>query len=222
MQNPDSVVLMEQKKADSLRDLHHQAEWHITNIDVSQQKRNPSAAFITSTLQQEANRKFGFSARDTMSIAQRLYENGLITYMRTDSPTLSGQAINAARNEVEKQYGKEYLFERVRNFGKKKGAQEAHEAIRPAGSSFVHPEKSGLSGREFKLYDLIWKRTVATQMAEARLEFTNVTITAEKDDTRADFKTSMKKILFPGLLNAYDEAYDDLERFLKHYEIFIH
>src|SRR5690625_3365072 len=78
-----------------------------------------------------------------MSIAQRLYENGLITYRRTDSPTLSGQAINAARNEVEKQYGKEYLFERVRNFGKKKGAQEAHEAIRPAGSSFVHPEKSG-------------------------------------------------------------------------------
>lgn len=221
LKKPDSVVLLDQKKADALRDLLHQAEWKVTNIDVSQQKRNPSAAFITSTLQQEANRKFGFSARDTMSIAQRLYENGLITYMRTDSPTLSGQAINAARNEVEKQYGKEYLFERVRNFGKKKGAQEAHEAIRPAGSSFVHPEKSGLSGREFKLYDLIWKRTVATQMAEARLEFTNVIITAEKDDTRADFKTSGKKILFPGFFRAYVEGSDDPEGDLENQEIFL-
>jgi DNA topoisomerase I len=132
-----------------------------------------------------------------MSVAQKLYENGYITYMRTDSMNLSGQAINAARNEVEKQYGEEYLFERVRNFGKAKGAQEAHEAIRPAGSSFHSSRKSGLSGRELKLYDLIWKRTIATQMAEAQLEFTNVTITAEKDDTKADFKTSGKKFSFP-------------------------
>src|SRR5690625_2942490 len=156
-----------------------------------------------------------------MSIAQRLYESGLTACMRTDSPTISGQAIHAERNEVEKQYGKEYLFERVRNFGKKKGAQEVHEAIRPAGSSFVHPEKSGLSGREFKLYDLIWKRTVATQMAEARLEFKNVTITAEKDDTRADFKTSGKKILFPGFFRAYVEGSDDPEGDLENQEIFL-
>jgi DNA topoisomerase-1 len=221
LKKPKSVVLLDSAKADALRDLLHKAEWSVSNIDVKEQKRNPSAAFITSTLQQEANRKFGFSARDTMSIAQKLYENGFITYMRTDSANLSGQAINAARNEVEKQYGEEYLFERVRNFGKSKGAQEAHEAIRPAGSSFVHPEKSGLSGRQFKLYDLIWKRTLATQMAEARLEFTNVTITAEKDGTKADFRTSGKKILFPGFFRAYVEGSDDPDAALENQEIFL-
>lgn len=221
LKKPDSVVLLDAEKAGNLRDLLNEADWAVSNIEVRSQKRNPAPAFITSTLQQEANRKFGFSARDTMSIAQKLYENGLITYMRTDSANLSGQAINAARNEVEKQYGKEYLFERVRNFGKSKGAQEAHEAIRPAGSSFVHPEKAGLSGREFKLYDLIWKRTIATQMAEAQLEFTNVTITAEKDGTQADFKTSGKKILFPGFFRAYVEGSDDPEASLENQEIFL-
>ncbi|MCC5904893.1 MAG: type I DNA topoisomerase [Balneolaceae bacterium] len=221
LKKPDSVVLLDEEKAGKLRDLLHEAGWSVTNIDVKTQKRNPSPPFITSTLQQEANRKFGFSARDTMSVAQKLYENGYITYMRTDSMNLSGQAINAARNEVEKQYGEEYLFERVRNFGKTKGAQEAHEAIRPAGSSFTHPEKSGLSGRELKLYDLIWKRTIATQMAEAQLEFTNVTITAEKGDTKADFKTSGKKILFPGFFRAYVEGSDDPEAALENQEIFL-
>jgi DNA topoisomerase I len=221
LKKPDSVVLLDAEKAANLRDLLNEAKWSVTNIDVKKQKRNPAPAFITSTLQQEANRKFGFSARDTMSIAQKLYENGYITYMRTDSANLSGQAINAARNEVEKQYGKEYLFERVRNFGKSKGAQEAHEAIRPAGSSFIHPEKAKLSGREFKLYDLIWKRTIATQMAEAELEFTNVTITAEKDGTTADFKTSGKKILFPGFFRAYVEGSDDPEASLENQEVFL-
>jgi DNA topoisomerase I len=221
LKKPDSVVLLDEKASNDLRDLLNKADWKVSAIDVKTQKRNPSAAFITSTLQQEANRKFGFSARDTMSIAQKLYENGLITYMRTDSPSLSGQAINAAREEIEKQYGKEYLFERVRNFGKSKGAQEAHEAIRPSGSSFIHPEKAGLSGREYKLYDLIWKRTIATQMAEAELEFTNVTITAEKDKTKADFKTSGKKILFPGFFRAYVEGSDDPDAAIENQEIFL-
>jgi DNA topoisomerase I len=221
LKKPASVVLLDEEKANKLRDLLHEADWAVSDIDVKKQKRNPSPPFITSTLQQEANRKFGFSARDTMSVAQKLYENGYITYMRTDSMNLSGQAINAARNEVEKQYGEEYLFERVRNFGKAKGAQEAHEAIRPAGSSFVHPKKTGLSGRELKLYDLIWKRTIATQMAEARLEFTNVTITAEKDDTKADFKTSGKKILFPGFFRAYVEGSDNPDAALENQEIFL-
>jgi len=221
LKKPDNVVLLDEEKADNLRDLLQEAGWSVTNIDVKIQKRNPSAPFITSTLQQEANRKFGFSARDTMSIAQKLYENGLITYMRTDSMSLSAQAINAAREEVEKQYGKEYLFERVRNYGKTKGAQEAHEAIRPAGSSFIHPEKSKLSGREFKLYDLIWKRTIATQMAEAKLEFTNVTITAEKDDTKADFRSGGKKILFPGFFRAYVEGSDDPEAAIDNQEIYL-
>jgi DNA topoisomerase-1 len=221
LKKPDSVVLLDEEKAGNLRDLLNKADWSVSNVDVNVQKRNPSAPFITSTLQQEANRKFGFSARDTMSIAQKLYENGYITYMRTDSTNLSGQAINAARNEVEKQYGEEYLFKRVRTYGKAKGAQEAHEAIRPAGSSFTHPEKTGLSGRQFKLYDLIWKRTIATQMAEAKLEFTNVTITAEHDGTKADFKSSGKKILFPGFFRAYVEGSDDPEAAIENQEIFL-
>ncbi len=221
LKKPESVVLLDKSKADELRNLLEDALWKVNSVDVNIKKRSPAPAFITSTLQQEANRKFGFSARDTMSVAQKLYENGFITYMRTDSANLSGQAINAARTEVEKQYGEEYLFERVRNFGKSKGAQEAHEAIRPAGSNFVHPEKSGLSGREFKLYDLIWKRTIATQMAEAELEFTNVVITAEKNDTSADFKTSGKKILFPGFFRAYVEGSDDPEAELENRENFL-
>lgn len=221
LKKPDSVILLDEEKAGNLRELLNKADWSVTSIDVKQQKRNPAPPFITSTLQQEANRKFGFSARDTMSVAQKLYENGLITYMRTDSTNLSGQAINAARNEVEKQYGKDYLFERVRQYGKSKGAQEAHEAIRPAGSSFVSPEKAGLSGREFKLYDLIWKRTIATQMAEARLEFTNATITAEQDGTKADFKASGKKILFPGFFRAYVEGSDDPDAALENQEKFL-
>lgn len=221
LKNPDSVVLLDKEDSEKLRDLLNEADWSVTNIDVKTQKRNPAPPFITSTLQQEANRKFGFSARDTMSIAQKLYENGLITYMRTDSMNLSGQAINAARNEVESQYGEEYLFKRVRNFGKSKAAQEAHEAIRPAGSSFIQPEKAGLSGRQFKLYDLIWKRTIATQMAEAKLEFTNVTVTAKKDETEADFRSGGKKILFPGFFRAYVEGSDDPDGAIENQEIFL-
>jgi len=221
LKKPDSVVLLDEEKAAKLRDQLNDAKWSVSKVEVKEQKRNPSPAFITSTLQQEANRKLGFSARDTMSIAQKLYERGLITYMRTDSANLSGQAINAARTAVEEEYGEEYLFERVRNFGKSKGAQEAHEAIRPAGSSFIKPENAKLSGREFKLYDLIWKRTIATQMAEARLEFTNVTITAEHGDTRADFKTSGKKILFAGFFRAYVEGSDDPEAALENQESYL-
>lgn len=221
LKKPESVVLLDEPKANELRDLLEDAKWSVNSVDINTKKRNPAPAFITSTLQQEANRKFGFTARDTMSIAQKLYENGFITYMRTDSANLSGQAISAARNEVEQQYGLEYLFDRVRNYGKSKGAQEAHEAIRPAGSSFIHPEKSRLSGREFKLYDLIWKRTIATQMAEAELEFTNVVITAEKDGTKADFKASGKKILFPGYFRAYVEGSDDPEAELENQENFL-
>ena len=222
LKKPDGVVLLDEEKAIKLRDLLNKATWKVSKVDVSRQKRNPSAPFITSTLQQEANRKFGFSARDTMSVAQKLYEKGLITYMRTDSTNLSGQAINAAREAVKNQYGDEYLFERVRSYSKKsKGAQEAHEAIRPSGSSFVFPENAGLSGREFKVYDLIWKRTIATQMAEAELEFTNVTITATEGDTNADFKTSGKKIIFPGFFRAYVEGSDDPEAAIEDQEVFL-
>ncbi len=222
LKKPDSVVLLDEEKASALVDDLKAAEWSVTNVDVNTQKRNPSPPFITSTLQQEANRKLGMSARDTMSVAQKLYEKGFITYMRTDSTRLSSQAIDATRDGIVEMYGEEYLFERVRNYtAKGKSAQEAHEAIRPSGSKFIQPEKSGLKDREYKLYDLIWKRTIATQMAEAELEFTGVTITAKNDGTSADFRASGKKILFPGFFRAYVEGSDDPEAALENQENFL-
>jgi DNA topoisomerase-1 len=162
------------------------------------------------------------SAKDAMSVAQKLYEKGFITYMRTDSTRLSSQAIDAARDGIVAQYGEDYLFERVRNYATKgKMAQEAHEAIRPSGSKFILPEKSGLKDREFKLYDLIWKRTIATQMAEAVLEFTNVTINAKNNGTSADFRANGKKIIFPGFFRAYVEGSDDPEAALENQENFL-
>ncbi len=224
LKKPESVVLLDQKAADELREKLEKASWEVTAREVNRQKRSPAPPFITSTLQQEANRKLGLSARDTMSIAQKLYENGLITYMRTDSTHLSRQAIDAARAQVKEQYGEEYLFERVRNYSSKsRSAQEAHEAIRPAGSRFVHPEKSGLSGRALQLYDLIWKRTIATQMAEAELEFVNVSITAsaggKEGAVAADFRANGKSILFPGFFRAYVEGSDDPDAALESQEI---
>lgn len=219
LKKPDSVVLLDDKTAATLRDDLDEASWKVSEIKVNNQKRNPAPAFITSTLQQEANRKLNFSAKQTMSVAQKLYENGYITYMRTDSPRLSGQAINAARTAVKEEYGDDYLFQRVRNYGSSsKGAQEAHEAIRPAGSSFRKPEDAGLRGNQFKLYDLIWKRTIATQMEQATLEFTNVTIEAKANGQVAEFKTSGKKILFPGFFRAYVEGSDDPDAALENQE----
>lgn len=222
LKKPDSVVLLDEDKASALVDDLKAADWAVTNVEVNIQKRNPSPPFITSTLQQEANRKLGMTARDAMSVAQKLYEKGFITYMRTDSTRLSSQAIDAARTGIVDQYGEEYLFERVRNYSAKgKSAQEAHEAIRPSGSKFILPEKSGLKDREFKMYDMIWKRTIATQMAEAELEFTGVTITAKNNGTSADFKASGKKILFPGFFRAYVEGSDDPEAALENQENFL-
>jgi len=222
LKKPDSVVLLDEAAAGSLVNDLKEANWAVSKVEVTTQKRNPAPPFITSTLQQEANRKFGMSARDTMSVAQKLYEKGFITYMRTDSTRLSNQAIDAARDGIVEMYGENYLFERVRNYtAKGKTAQEAHEAIRPSGSSFILPEKSGLKDREFKLYDLIWKRTIATQMAEAELEFTNVTITAKNNGTSADFRSGGKKILFPGFFRAYVEGSDDTELALENQEKFL-
>lgn len=214
LSKPKSVVLLDEKQAKTLQKDLAKASWTVTSIEKNVQERSPGPPFTTSTLQQEANRKFGMSAKDTMRTAQKLYEEGFITYMRTDSTSLSGQAINAARSAVEVMYGEEYLFKTVRSYNKKaKGAQEAHEAIRPAGSTFVVPQESKLVGPQLKLYDLIWKRTIATQMASAKLEFTNATILAEgtsdSKKVEATFKASGKKILFPGFFRAYVEGSDD-------------
>jgi DNA topoisomerase-1 len=204
------VILLDKAQADALQAGLLGAQWRVADRSTTREKRSPSPPFITSSLQQEANRKFGYGARETMQIAQRLYENGYITYMRTDSTSLSGQAIEAARSAVKNLYGDEYLFERIRNYSKKvKGAQEAHEAIRPAGSHFKTPQETGLSGPEFKLYDLIWKRTIATQMADAELEFTSVDLEALTATEKALFRATGKTIVFPGFFRAYVEGSDD-------------
>ncbi|MEX2404060.1 MAG: type I DNA topoisomerase [Balneolales bacterium] len=219
LKKPDAVELLDEKAASALRDDLLKADWKISQIEKSKQKRSPAPPFITSTLQQESNRRFGLSGRDAMRTAQKLYEEGFITYMRTDSTNLSSQAVNAARSAVETMYGEKYLYKSVRTYTKKsKGAQEAHEAVRPAGSKFVTPKDSGLTGIHLKMYEMIWKRTVATQMAEAELEFTAVTINAQHGDTSADFKTSGKKILFPGFFRAYVEGSDDPEAQLEDQE----
>ena len=168
----------------------------------------PTAPFITSTLQQEAIKKLHISSKDTMRTAQRLYENGLITYMRTDSPFLSQEGIKAARDSVLNKYGSEYLSKQVRQFtAKNSDAQEAHEAIRPSGDSFISPKESGLSGRELALYSLIWARTLASQMAEAKKKITTIKI----NSNGAIFSASGTQIIFPGYLRAYVEAKDDPE-----------
>ncbi|MFM7189694.1 MAG: DNA topoisomerase, partial [Microcystaceae cyanobacterium] len=163
------VVLLNSAEAIALQARLSHKPWEVSQVEEKPTQRKPSPPFTTSTLQQESNRKLGISARDTMRVAQKLYEEGFITYMRTDSVHLSEQAITAARDCVQAMYGKDYLSPQPRQFTtKSKGAQEAHEAIRPAGTVFRVPNQTGLAGQELALYDLIWKRTVACQMAEAR------------------------------------------------------
>lgn len=202
------VLLMNEQQATDLQERIQKSPWSVTNIESKQQMRRPPAPFITSTLQQEANRKLGMSAREAMQVAQRLYENGNITYMRTDSTALSTEAVNGARDRIKDLYGDNYLSASPRQFAsKQKNAQEAHEAIRPAGSGMKTADELGLNGPQYKLYALIWKRTMACQMAEARLRFETVTITSED----ADFRATGRIVEFPGFFRAYVEGSDDPE-----------
>ncbi len=210
------VVLLNQSEAEALKARLAEQPWQVSSVEERPVTRKPSAPFTTSTLQQEANRKLRLSARDTMRVAQSLYEKGYITYMRTDSVHLSQQAIAAARDCVEALYGKDYLSPKPRQYATKaKGAQEAHEAIRPAGSSFRTPQESGLSGQERALYELIWKRTVACQMAEARQ--THITVHLQVDN--ADFRAGGKRIDFPGFFRAYVEGSDDPNAAIEDQEV---
>lgn len=212
------VVLLNEAEAIALRERLQDKPWTVAGIDERPSTRKPSPPFTTSTLQQESNRKLRLSAQETMRTAQSLYEQGYITYMRTDSVHLSQQAIAAARDCVEHKYGPEYLSPEPRQYAtKSKGAQEAHEAIRPAGSRFRTPQETGLSGRELSLYDLIWKRTVATQMAEARQ--THITVNIEVED--AVFRASGKRIDFPGFFRAYVEGSDDPEAAIEDQEVIL-
>ena len=224
--NPDTgklkrgkkVIILNETEAKALQARLKDKLWQVTQTEEKATTRRPYPPFTTSTLQQEANRKLGLGAKDTMRIAQSLYENGYITYMRTDSVHLSSQAIAAARSCIEDMYGQEYLSPKPRQYKTKaKAAQEAHEAIRPAGSTFRVPKQTGLKDREFALYDLIWKRTVASQMADAQL--TQITVNIAVED--ALFRSSGKRIDFPGFFRAYVEGSDDPKAALDNQEIIL-
>ena len=190
-------------------------------------RRSPAAPFMTSTLQQEAGRKLRFSAQRAMQVAQRLYEQGFITYMRTDSTTLSDEALTAARTQAREMYGDVYVPDSPRRYERKvKNAQEAHEAIRPSGESFRTPDQAAreLSGDELRLYELIWKRTVASQMNDATGTSAQVRLTAEVPEgtaagQEAEFSASGRVIAFPGFLRAYVEGEDDPEAELADREV---
>ena len=205
------VTLLDETQARALSSALDNVPFEVASVDRKLATRKPYAPFTTSTLQQEANRKLSLSARDTMSVAQRLYERGLITYMRTDSVHLSTEAIGASRGLVERRFGSDYLSPEPRQFTTSaKGAQEAHEAIRPAGTDMLTASEHGLSGVEGRLYELIWKRTVATQMADARLAFTTAQIRATGSNGQvATFRASGREVLFPGFFAAYVESTDD-------------
>jgi DNA topoisomerase I len=183
----------------------------VRSVESKPYRRSPYAPFRTTTLQQEASRKLGFGAKATMQVAQKLYENGYITYMRTDSTTLSDTAVRAARAQVTQLYGADYLPSAPRTYaGKVKNAQEAHEAIRPSGDRFRTPAETGLTGDQFRLYELIWKRTVASQMKDATGNSVTVRIGGTAADGRdVEFSASGKTITFHGFLKAYVEGADD-------------
>ena len=206
-----AVVHLEKTRAEALADALSDTEFAVRSRESKPYTRKPYAPFRTTTLQQEASRKMGYGASRTMSIAQRLYENGHITYMRTDSTTLSETAINAARNQARELYGAEYLPDSPRTYTSKvKNAQEAHEAIRPAGDSFRTPAQSGLTGDEFRLYELIWMRTIASQMRDAQGQSVTIRLGgAAATGEDVVFSASGRVITFHGFLKAYVEGNDD-------------
>src|SRR5215470_11335667 len=216
----DDVVLLDEAGAVALAARLEERPFTVNSVDSRLTTERPRAPFITSTLQQEASRKLGFSAARTMHVAQGLYERGLITYMRTDSTTLSGQAITGAREQIARMYGDEYLPQAPRAYASRvKNAQEAHEAIRPAGDRMRAADDLGreLHGSdERRLYDLIWKRTIACQMADARIRRVTLRMAATST-TNEDvvFQATGRTIEFPGYLRAYVEGADDPEAELE-------
>jgi DNA topoisomerase I len=208
------VVHLDRATAESLVDGLSDTTFDVRSVESKPYRRSPYAPFRTTTLQQEASRKLGMSAAGAMSVAQRLYENGFITYMRTDSTTLSSGAVSAARNQVRELYGAEYLPDAPRTYASKvKNAQEAHEAIRPAGESFRTPAQTGLTGEQFRLYELIWMRTVASQMKDAVGNSVTVRIGGPAAGGQdVVFSSSGRTITFHGFLKAYVEDKDDLSK----------
>ena len=216
------VERLDEKGARKLSEELMNAEFSVKAVEKKPYKRSPAAPFMTSTLQQEAGRKLRFSAKRAMAAAQQLYESGYITYMRTDSTTLSDAALSAARAQIDALYGKDYLPQNPRTYKKKvKNAQEAHEAIRPAGDSFRKPEDVAKEVRAdaAKLYELIWMRTVASQMKDANGQRLHVRIEGTtKDGNVAEFSVRGNSITFPGFLRAYVEGSDDPNAELENQE----
>ncbi|BBZ41916.1 DNA topoisomerase 1 [Mycobacterium conspicuum] len=217
LRKADEVVVLDEARATALAAGLQGAQLSVASVEEKPYTRRPYAPFMTSTLQQEAGRKLRFSSERTMSVAQRLYENGYITYMRTDSTTLSESAIEAARTQARQLYGAEYVAASPRQYTRKvKNAQEAHEAIRPAGETFATPDavRHELGGDEFRLYELIWQRTVASQMADARgttlsLRIAGTAVEAGQD-REVVFAATGRTLTFPGFLKAYVETVDEL------------
>jgi DNA topoisomerase I len=206
----DKIVALDENAARQLKNRVLHTKPVVSSVEEKPYSTNPPAPFVTSSLQQEANRKLRYSAKRTMGVAQQLYENGFITYMRTDSTTLSEQALAAARSFIKSDFGEEYLPPKPRQYATKvKNAQEAHEAIRPAGDAFTPPQvvRQKLGDEAFRLYELIWKRTVASQMQNARGTHIAVNIAAGE----ATFRATGKTIAFAGFLRAYVEGSDDPE-----------
>ncbi|GAB3920459.1 DNA topoisomerase 1 [Microlunatus endophyticus] len=212
-QGNDQLLHLDQAAAEELAARMRVAQFSVTSVESRPYRRSPYPPFRTTTMQQEAGRKLGFTAQRTMSVAQDLYEGGYITYMRTDSITLSASAISAARDQVQRLFGDSYLPEKARVYASKvKGAQEAHEAIRPSGESFRTPAQTGLTGDQFRLYDMIWKRTVASQMRDAEGNTVTVRINAHPEQGEdATFVASGRTITFHGFLKAYVESRDDAD-----------
>ncbi|MBO0842161.1 MAG: type I DNA topoisomerase [Nocardioides sp.] len=209
-----SVVHLDRSRADALAAALENKTYEVRGVESKPYRRSPYAPFRTTTLQQEASRKLGMSAAVTMRVAQRLYENGFITYMRTDSITLSSDAIGAARSQVAELYGGEYLPDTPRVYQSKvKNAQEAHEAIRPAGESFRTPAQTGLTGDQFRLYELIWMRTVASQMKDAVGRSVAIRLgTQAATGEDVVFSATGRVITFHGFLKAYVEGTDSAEQ----------
>ena len=216
LKNKDVLILSESQSDELVKELES-GDWTVTDIKEKPRTSNPKPPFTTSTLQQEAARKLRSSARQTMSTAQKLYENGFITYMRTDSTHLSDEALTGSRKVINNLFGKEFLPEKPNQYATKvRNAQEAHEAIRPAHRIFrtVEEVKASLGDEAAKLYDLIWKRTVASQMKSAKLKQTTITILNQK----AEFRANGQMILFPGYMKVYVEGIDNPNKDLANKE----
>ena len=209
------AILLDETRAKAIADACQKGPWSVREVQEKQTSRKAPAPFTTSTLQQEANRKLGLSSKDTMSIAQKLYEQGYITYMRTDSTVLSEEAVNGIRSRIADRFGAEFVPASARVYATKaKGAQEAHEAIRPS-LSFTPPAELDVRGEERHLYELIWMRTMASQMPDASLMQSQVTIDAAESTV---FQANGMRIVSPGFLRAYVEGQEDTEEALNDQE----